>query len=251
MLSVAERAGRLARGVFGGLDETTRLALAERMGERELAPGQPLFLQGEPGGDVFVVISGSIEVVRDEAVVAVLGPGELIGEMAVLGAGWRTASGRARGLTELLFLKEKALKLLIQQTPDVAFAIFSVLVERLTAANDLAIFLSGEKSERGRIEVTGGDLTGQTFPLYHQLSVLGKSRGSMLANGLRLALPSQDEALRENHATLTLDGSQAFIQPLAGTVTVAGELIEDCVALSSADEIGVGGLRFRVVTSGK
>ena len=121
MLSVEEKARCLEKGVFGALEAAARLALAERMGERQIEDGQTLFMEGEPGSHVFVIVSGEVEVRRGETVLAVLGPGELIGEMAVLGSGLRTASARARGTARFLFLKDRAIRLLIQQIPEIAF----------------------------------------------------------------------------------------------------------------------------------
>jgi len=234
MLSVEEKAAALARGVFDRLDDEARLALAERMGERELAHGQPLFIRGEPGTEMFIVVEGTIEIHRDERVIAALGPGELIGEMAVLGAGYRTACGRARG----------AVRLLIQQVPEIAFAIFAVLVERLGSTNDLAFFLAGARREYARVEVAAGDLAGQTFPLHHRSAVLGKAQGSLLTDAMRLALPSADPALAAQHARLSVEEGQLYIEPLAG-LQIDGHPVEDTVQLTAAEEVAIGALRLR------
>src|SRR5210317_169861 len=105
MLSVEEKASCLRKGIFETLDEDTLLAMAQRMGEADFEDGESLFLKGEPGEEIFVVVSGQIEIHVGEHVIAVLGGGQLFGEMAVLGGGKRTASGRAKGETRVLFLK--------------------------------------------------------------------------------------------------------------------------------------------------
>ena len=249
MLSVEEKARCLEKGVFGALEAAARLALAERMGERQIEDGQTLFMEGEPGSHVFVIVSGEVEVRRGETVLAVLGPGELIGEMAVLGSGLRTASARARGTARFLFLKDRAIRLLIQQIPEIAFAVFGVLVERLTVASDLAAFLAGERTPIGRVEALSGDIEGRSFPLYRERSVLGRSLGSLAADGFRVALPTSAPELRERHASVIVADGKVLVEPLDGPVTVGGETVDEAIAVYPGDEVGVGGLRLRIVAS--
>ncbi|WP_420467138.1 EAL domain-containing protein [Panacagrimonas sp.] len=72
---------------------------------QRLEPGQWLFREGDAGQCAWAIEAGSIEVVmgRDanETVVAILGPGELLGEMALIDGRPRTASARAREPTHL------------------------------------------------------------------------------------------------------------------------------------------------------
>jgi CRP-like cAMP-binding protein len=246
MLSVEEKAKALARGVFSGLDGAARQAVAQRCGEVEFAGGETLFLEGEPGSEVFVLLSGEVEIRRGGAVVAVLGPGELMGEMAVLGAGSRTATGVARGAVKLLFLKDKAIRLLIQQIPGIAFAVFRVLIERLSGASELVAFLSADHEDLGRVEVVSGDIAGRSFPVKRPRSVLGRAQGSAIADGLRLALPSRDEGLAERHAAVTIEEGTLFVEPVDGEVTVNGAPLTDRIAVGPEDEIGVGGLGLKL-----
>ena len=61
MLTVEEKADCLRNGIFESLDEETLRAMAQRMGETELADGASLFLKGEPGDEIFVVVDGAVE----------------------------------------------------------------------------------------------------------------------------------------------------------------------------------------------
>jgi CRP-like cAMP-binding protein len=246
MLSVEEKADALAKGVFSGLDEAARRAVALRCGEIEFGGGETLFLEGEPGSEVYVLLSGEVEIRREGAVVAVLGPGELMGEMAVLGAGSRTATGVARGKVKLLFVKDKAIRLLVQQVPEIAFAIFRVLVQRLSDASELVAFLSGEGRELGRGEVGSGDAAGRVLPVRRARSVVGKAEGSAVADGLKIALPTEDEGVKGRHAAVTIEEGTAFIEPVDGEVTMEGAPVAGRVALEPEDEIAIGGLTLRV-----
>ncbi|MDH3309017.1 MAG: cyclic nucleotide-binding domain-containing protein, partial [Acidimicrobiia bacterium] len=60
-----------------------------------LKEGQLLIKQGDPGEEVFVLLDGILTVVRDGVPIAEVGPGAILGEMAVVSDGRRTASLRA------------------------------------------------------------------------------------------------------------------------------------------------------------
>lgn len=59
-------------------------------------PDTPLISQGEEGTEVYLILDGMAEVDIDGEIVAELGPGAIVGEMAAVGAGIRTATVRAR-----------------------------------------------------------------------------------------------------------------------------------------------------------
>ncbi len=247
MLTLEEKIEFLREGIFGNLDDETRTTVAQRMGERNLANEEPLFLNGEPGDEIFIIISGGIEIHLGEHVVVVLGQGQIFGEMAVLGGGQRTASARAKGETHLLFLKDKAVRLLFQQAPDLAFAFFKVICDRLEEANHVAQFLFEERKEYGVVEVVSGELEGQTFPLYHEGAPLGCSRGGVV-DVLRIALPVTKPGLLERHVSVSISGDSVFVEPLDGEVVVDGNVIEDSMAVGPEDTVEIGGLgvRFRL-----
>lgn len=62
---------------------------------RKLAVGEELVRQGAPGGELFLLLDGMLEVLVDGASVAELGPGAVGGERALLEGGVRTATLRA------------------------------------------------------------------------------------------------------------------------------------------------------------
>jgi hypothetical protein len=62
---------------------------------RRLEPGQNLVEQGEPGDELFLLFDGVLSVEQDGKPVVEVGPGAILGEMAVLEGGRRTATLRA------------------------------------------------------------------------------------------------------------------------------------------------------------
>lgn len=246
MLNLREKAAVLGVGDFGSLSEDIILSVAERAGEREYKDGEILFMQGEPGTEIFVIVSGEVEIIRDGISIAVLGPGELIGEMAVLGKGIRTAEGRARGATKALFLKEKAVSLLCQQFSELNAALFKIIIDRLTEADDLIVFLSGDKKPLGFVEILNRSSGENKYPIYHNHTVVGKSKGSLLADGLRLTLPGK--GLEFRHAVITKVDGVFSLEPLEGKVLISGEEIEDRVAVGPEEEISLADLTIRILS---
>jgi predicted acylesterase/phospholipase RssA/CRP-like cAMP-binding protein len=64
---------------------------------RHLRPGELLMRQGDPGDEAFEVVSGTLEIVRgtDRTPLDVVGPGQTLGEVAMLAGCRRTATARA------------------------------------------------------------------------------------------------------------------------------------------------------------
>ena len=67
---------------------------------REFPAGAVLFEEGQPGRDMYIIVSGEIEIRRQvggsERVLAVLPAGEFFGEMAILNGRPRSATAVAR-----------------------------------------------------------------------------------------------------------------------------------------------------------
>lgn len=77
------------------LDEIVLRSGGAKLERRRLGPGEILVEQGEAGTDMFMLLDGVLEVEIDGETVAELGSGAVLGELAVLGDGRRTATLRA------------------------------------------------------------------------------------------------------------------------------------------------------------
>jgi Cyclic nucleotide-binding domain len=91
-----------ATDVAGAIDaqleeELTRVAIGSgaRLPRLRLGKSETLVQQGEPGVDMFLLLDGVLDVEIDGVTVAQVGPGALLGELAVLGDGRRKATLRA------------------------------------------------------------------------------------------------------------------------------------------------------------
>jgi CRP/FNR family transcriptional regulator, cyclic AMP receptor protein len=83
--------------LFDGLTDDELDAVAAICYEKQFKRGDIIAKQGEPGDEFFIVTQGFVEVILEEPRRAVvnLGPGQLIGEMAVVDQGPRSATVQA------------------------------------------------------------------------------------------------------------------------------------------------------------
>jgi CRP/FNR family cyclic AMP-dependent transcriptional regulator len=130
--------------LFGQLDDEARGKLAERTRHHLFAEGQTIFVQDEPGDRLFIIVDGvvkllvrsrtgeSIELVR-------LARPAVLGEIAVLDSGPRSATAEAVEATTLLSMTRDELLEVVRAEPHVAEALLRRLagiVRRTT--HDLA-----------------------------------------------------------------------------------------------------------------
>jgi CRP-like cAMP-binding protein len=99
--------------------------------------GSAVFREGEPGHVMYVVKEGQVEVrVRDQ-VVAVVDPGGIVGEMALIDDKPRSATVLARTDAVLIPVDEKRFTFLVQQTPYFSLEVMRVMAERLRQVHAL------------------------------------------------------------------------------------------------------------------
>jgi CRP-like cAMP-binding protein len=96
-----------------------------------LPPGAVVVDQGDVGDSFFVIVSGTVEVERDDERLAVLGPGEFFGEMALLSDAPRSASVVTTSEAELFEIKRSLLDDITAQYPSVEKVMMKFCRERL------------------------------------------------------------------------------------------------------------------------
>jgi CRP-like cAMP-binding protein len=130
-------------------------ALVRLVRRRKVAQAEPILRAGAAGDDVVLVISGRVKLVAygadsREVVLALRGPGELIGEMAALAGQRRSATAIAVDEVEAGFLHGGELRAFLREHPDAAMVLIRVLVRRLTEATRDVVDLATRDSV-GRI----------------------------------------------------------------------------------------------------
>ena len=103
-------------------------ALAE---EVEAEAGAELMGQGRPGQEAYVIVDGRAGVYIGGNQKAELGPGEVVGEMALIDHRPRTADVRALTPMKLLAFNAERFRRLLDEMPQANIRIMEKLVERL------------------------------------------------------------------------------------------------------------------------
>jgi CRP-like cAMP-binding protein len=151
-----------------------------------------IFHEGDPGGSMYVVLSGRVKVSAfsadgREVVLNFAGPGDVLGEITLLDGGPRTASAVPIETTRLFHLARNDVLPILQRSPAAALHIISVLCERLRATNRMVedtIFLgAAPRLARAilRLVELHGHADGSTWRLDMRLpqSTLGAHVGLM------------------------------------------------------------------------
>jgi CRP-like cAMP-binding protein len=131
-MTVPEKAAMLARvSLFVGLPAASLAALAALAGEVGFDDGDSIVIQGQVGTGLFVIVSGGARVVRGGDELARLGPGEFIGELAVIDRMPRMASAFAVGPTNCLALASWDLFRQIDSDPELVHSLLRGLTLRV------------------------------------------------------------------------------------------------------------------------
>jgi CRP-like cAMP-binding protein len=141
-MTAAEALQRCA--LFKGFTETGLRIFAAIAAERAVAAGSPLFVQGAPGESLFVVKSGTVRItLRGDAAereLEVLGPGEHVGGLALLGKTVRLVSAVAATPCEVLELSHRDFQRLQPEKPQaclkLALAIAAEVAARVAATGE-------------------------------------------------------------------------------------------------------------------
>jgi CRP-like cAMP-binding protein len=159
-----------------GAEET----LFQRFG-KEFPKGTVLFNEGEPGKDMFVLQSGKISIskkVRDvEKVLAVLGPGEFFGEMAIISNKPRNATATVTEDAKLLVIDPKTFEAMIRGNAEIAVRMIKKLAERLSEADaQIENLLLSDPASR----------------IIHQVLQMCQTRGRPMEEGIEVEFPVRE-----------------------------------------------------------
>jgi CRP-like cAMP-binding protein len=98
---------------------------------RAVAAGEVLFEKGDSGDMMYVVLEGQIDVTVDGELVESLGPGSLLGEMAIVSDMPRSATATAAEDSKVAAVDETWFIYLIRQTPKFGIHVMSIMAARL------------------------------------------------------------------------------------------------------------------------
>lgn len=154
---------------FAGFDDATLERIAKEVRQVVLTPGEVLFNENESGDSVFVIARGAVHVLKriegEEQLLAVLGGGDVFGEMAFLTGEPRTATIKAATSVVLVEISRKNLSGMMEAVPTLSEEIWQAFARHQfdTYVRAIARFssLSGEQrmewiSKHKQIELSAG-----------------------------------------------------------------------------------------------
>lgn len=128
--------------LFALLDEEETATLAAQLEQRQVWGGQTVFKAGDPGGHMFVVQSGKVEIFivdRNNEYVSLgfVGQGELFGELSLFDSQPRSATAKAVHDTTLFVIDRHDLEVLFKSHPPAIFDVLTTLGKRIRDADVL------------------------------------------------------------------------------------------------------------------
>ncbi len=132
MLLTIERVALLKSvDIFAETPDYVLASVARIIEEVELAPGETFIQQGESGDCMYLIIHGRVRVHSGERTIIVLGPGETVGEFAILDPEPRSASVTAEESVLLFRIDKAPFDEVMADRPEIAQGIIRELVRRL------------------------------------------------------------------------------------------------------------------------
>ena len=131
----------LSAPLFATMEEAETRALLASMTKIELTRGDVLFTEGQPGDRLYVIHEGKIKLGRSsgdgrENLIAVLGPGEMFGELSLFDPGPRSLGASAVSDSVVYELGHQALVAALEENPGVAKHLLTALARRLRRTNE-------------------------------------------------------------------------------------------------------------------
>jgi CRP/FNR family cyclic AMP-dependent transcriptional regulator len=127
--------------LFADVDPAAREALFRHAEAAELRRGEVIFRQSEPGTRLYVIVSGKVKIYHTspdgrENMLAVAGPGDVIGELSLFDPGARTATAAALTEARVVSLDHEALRPWLREHLGVAEQLLAALARRLRRTNE-------------------------------------------------------------------------------------------------------------------
>jgi signal transduction histidine kinase/predicted CoA-binding protein len=139
---------------FSGLADDDLARLCEMVQEIRLRAGDELITEGSIGDEAYVIKEGSLEIIKSSGgrsvLLAVRGPGDVIGEMSLLESSPRFATVRAKTDALLLSISHKQLGHLLETSPSAARAMLYTVTARFRSS-ELALRQNERMAQLGTL----------------------------------------------------------------------------------------------------
>ena len=117
--------------LFSRCSKKQLAALAAEADELTLPEGKTLSRQGQQGREFVVIVDGSAEVTKNGRRINRLGPGDFLGEIALISGAPRTATVTTTSETRLLVLTDRGFRRVTREIPSLQTTLLQAVSERL------------------------------------------------------------------------------------------------------------------------
>jgi CRP-like cAMP-binding protein len=122
--------------LFADLNKDELNLLEQAATSLDYPAGKVLMTEGSFAHEMFVIISGQVEVLRDGERVAEIGPGSFVGEMAMLTHSRRNSTVQTTTEAEVLHIDGRSFSNLLHEAPSIAVKMLPVVASRVVANAD-------------------------------------------------------------------------------------------------------------------
>jgi len=117
--------------LFAGCSKRELGEIASLADEVDLPSARDLTREGASGREFVILVEGEADVLRNGRLVAGLGPGDFVGEIALVTGGPRTATVRTRGPARVLLLTASGFRTLMRDVPSIQAKVLMALAARV------------------------------------------------------------------------------------------------------------------------
>lgn len=220
------------------------LARTQSLARAHYEPGEVIVRQGEPGDHFYLIVSGTVEVVRErssgeETVLANLGPGDYFGETALLTRGRRNATVRCLTPVDVLTLARDDFASLTGVWLQLAEHLRAVSAQRAAAGPATTWVPRPEQRPRSRstgVLVRAG--SGNELVIDSDLISLGRSHENQVVVA--------DPRASRRHALIQREGERFWLEDLGSTNGTYhnGARVRERIPLQDGDRIRIGATEF-------
>jgi CRP/FNR family cyclic AMP-dependent transcriptional regulator len=174
-------------GFLAELEPAAREQLSGLGQRRSYKAGVTLFLEGDLGPNVIIVYAGRVKVFSTDTdghsvLLAVRGPGDILGDLGAIDGKSRSASGIALEAVDVQLLTAADFRAFLADTPGAALALLRVVISRL------------RDSDRLRVEFGARDALARVAS---RLVELAETSGEASQGGIRITLALTQEDLAQ------------------------------------------------------
>jgi CRP/FNR family cyclic AMP-dependent transcriptional regulator len=119
--------------LLAGLSRKELVEVGRLCDEVDMAAGRVLMRQGETGQEFFLIVDGRVRIERDGLPIRSLGPGDFLGEIALVDHGRRTATATSETPCRLLVVGHREFNTLLDEFPAIQRVVLTTLAQRVRA----------------------------------------------------------------------------------------------------------------------